>query len=133
MSVQWALQQALYAALANDATLAGRVTGIYSGRAPQGTAAPYIVVGEKTERDSSTHSTLGAESTAAIHIWSEYRGEREVLELYDELRRVLHYRPLAIAGHSYQGGTLELVTTSADPDGETMHGVARYRIRTEEQ
>lgn len=131
MSAQLPILQALITTLRGDAALSGAVTGIYSGEAPQPTALPYIVVGEHTERDHSAHDLDGAESTAALHIWSGKSGNREVLTLYGHIRRLLHFRPIPITGHVYEGGTVELVSTTADPDGEAMHGVARYRIRTE--
>lgn len=132
MSVQWPLEAALAARLTGDAPYVAAVTGgTHAGKSPQGATMPRVVVGERTETDDSGHDWEGAETTVTFHIYATT--SKTVLTIYGHLRRLLHRVPLTIGGHAYQMGTLELVTTMVDDDGTAMHGVVRFRIRTEEE
>jgi hypothetical protein len=86
-----ALQQAVFALLASDAELAALVGAgrVYDG-APRNAAAPYVHLGEVTERDWSTATEAGVEISFAVVAWSREPGRAEALAIAERVRALLH-------------------------------------------
>lgn len=130
MSAERALQGAIYAALAGDGTYSGLVTGIYDGRAPQGTAYPYTTIGEITERDDGPISEDGWNLTVHLHDWSDYSGKKECQEIREARNALLHRQRLTVSGfgdvYIWQEFA-EIFVDTLDADNEVRHGVSRYR------
>lgn len=131
-SAGWALQKAIHAALTADAALTGLLGGpqVFDD-APQATAFPYVILGQSTERDWSTATEDGTEHLLTLHVWSRKAGRRETREIMEAVRGALHDRPLAMAGHRLVNIRHELSEARRDADGETYHGIVRYRAVTE--
>jgi hypothetical protein len=128
----WSLQQSIFAALSADAVLTALLgTGRIFDDVPQGTALPYVTLGQTTLRDASTATEDGAEHSLTVHVWSDARGKKETHAILDAIRAALHDQPLALAGHRLVNLRHELSEVRRDPDGATIHGLARFRALTE--
>ena len=128
---QWAVQQAVYAALAGDGALMALVAGVHD-HPPEGAAPfPYVLIGESTARDWSGAAAEGMELTLTLHAWSRYRGFREVKAILAAIHSALHDATLALAGQTLVNLRFDFAATMRDPDGLTTHGVARYRAVTQ--
>jgi len=128
------IQQTIYNALVGNATLMGLIKGVYDhvqqpADAGDITAFPYITIGSDSVQPWDTDSSLGVEARVTINVWSRERGRKQTKAILDQVRTVLHYKNLTVTGG---GGfvycLLEYSETFLDPDGLTMHGVARYNL-----
>jgi hypothetical protein len=132
MSAAWSLQQSVFAALSADAALTALLgPGRIFDDVPQGTALPYVALGRTTAQDWSTGSEDGTEHLFTVHVWSSARGKKQAHEVLGAVRAALHEQPLAVAGHSLINLRHEHSEVRRDPDGETIHGLARFRAVTE--
>lgn len=95
---------------------------------PQGSAFPYIVIGEDTSNQWDTDDSVGTDATCTIHVWSRERGKREVKLIMDAIYERLHRSEFAIVGGSLIECQGEFAESFLDPDGLTRHGVIRFRL-----
>lgn len=131
----WPLQQAIYAVLAADAglgALIGDPPRLFDDP-PGQSALPAVQIGDGTETDWSTQTDAGAEHDLAIHVWSRAGGRKEARAILARICGVLHLAELTLDGHTLID--LRFVTSQVvrESDGETYHGIARYRAVTEQQ
>jgi hypothetical protein len=104
------------------ALVAGRV---FDGSAPADTPTPYIVVGDQTERPQDTLGRAGYSSTTTAHVFSSYRGRREVTQALLAMNRAVEL-PLQPEGFAPVTLSSEFVELLVEED-ETRHLVVRYR------
>lgn len=132
LTPEWSLQKAVFAALEADAALTSLIgAGRIYDDAPQGASFPYITFGATLARDWSTGSDTGAEHVLTLHVWSRAAGKKEAQAIMRILREALHDEPLVIEDHRLINLRHEFSDTSRDPDGETVHGIVRFRAVTE--
>lgn len=131
-SAAYELQKALYAALTSNAPLTGMLGGakIYDD-VPRGASLPYITFGQSTLRDWSTGTEPGYEHLITLHVWSRVNGEREAHQIMSAIRDCLHDVALTVAAHRLVNLRFEFSDMLRDSDGETIHGIVRYRAVTE--
>lgn len=131
-SAGWELQKAVHAALTGDVALVGLLGGprVFDD-VPQQSAYPYVALGSSTERDWSTSTEDGAEHVLTLHVWSRKAGRRETREIMDAVRTALHDKPLPVGGYRLINLRHEFSEARRDSDGETYHGIVRYRAVTE--
>lgn len=131
-AASWALQRSIYQALKNSAELTSLLGGdrIYS-EAPPAAQFPFITLGQTVNLDWSTGTDEGTEHSLTLHVWSRADGAREVHEILEMIRNVLHDQLLALEDHYLVNLRHEFMEARRDPDGETMHGIVRYRAVTE--
>jgi hypothetical protein len=131
-AASWALQRSIYQALTNSAELASLLGGdrIYF-EAPPAAQFPFITLGQTVNLDWSTGTEDGTEHSLTMHVWSRADGAREVHEILEMIRNVLHDQALALEDHYFVNLRHEFMEARLDPDGETMHGIVRYRAVTE--
>lgn len=130
---QWALQQAVFAALRADAGVKGLLgdpARIYD-HVPPASVFPYLVLGEATVGPFDAKTEDGMEQTLAIHTWSRYRGLKETKDIMAAVAGALEDQALAPAGHVLVLLRFEFGTTFLDSDGLTRHGVQRFRAITQ--
>ena len=148
-----ALQAAIYSRLTNDAALnnllsrqvrpdgsKGDGPAVY-GHVPDAVDVgdknsenfPYVVIGEDTNIDFDTDTSLGSESTVTIHQWSRFRGRSEVKKIQKAIYDALNRAELTISGRHLVDSIWEFAETTLERDGKTYHGVMRFRVTTEEQ
>ena len=131
-TASWALQQAIFDALTGDAPLIALLGAarIYDD-VPQRTPHPYVTIGQSTIRDWSTGTDDGAEHLLTLHVWSRAGGRREAHEIMGALRDAVHDRLLPLAGHRLVNLRHELSEARREADGDTYHGIVRFRAVTE--
>ena len=131
-SAGWDLQKAVYAALSSDATLTALLGGggIHDA-APQEAVFPYVIIDQMQVRDWSTGTEPGAEHMLTLHVWSDYAGKREAYEIADAMRAVLDGALLSLEDHRLINLRHQYSELKRDADGETHHGVLRFRAVTE--
>jgi len=131
-SAAWALQKSVFSAVAAD----GGVTALLGGArlyddVPPGAAYPYVTFGQSSVRDWSAGDADGHEHIFTLHVWSQAAGRKQAHEIMGALKAALHDRPLALEGHSLVNLRHEFSEARRDHDGETYHGIVRYRAVTE--
>ena len=128
----WALQKAMHARLTADPAVASLLGGprVYDD-VPRGAAFPYLTFGLSSARDWSTGGEVGSEHIVTLHVWSRAAGRRETHEIMGAARAALHDAALALDGHRLVNLRHEFSEARRDPDGDTTHGIARFRAVTE--
>jgi len=131
-AASWALQRSIYQALVNSSELTTLLGGdrIYSD-APPAAQFPYMTLGQTVNQDWSTGTEDGLEHSLTLHVWSRAGGSIEVHEIIQVVRMVLHNQPLTLEGHYLVNLRHEFTEARLDADGETLHGIVRYRAVTE--
>ena len=128
----WALQRGVYQALAGSLNLTTLLGGVrVYDHAPQAAPYPFITLGQSVVRDWSTGTEDGAEHDLTLHVWSRSGGKKQVQEIIEAIKSVLHDQPLALPDHHLVNLRYELAEARLDPDGDTFHGIVRYRAVTE--
>lgn len=128
----WALQQAIFAALTADSGLTALLGGarIYDV-VPTRAVFPYVTFAQTAERDWSTGGAEGSEHVVTLHVWSRGAGRKEALDIVGAVRPVLHDQTLSLSGHQLVNMRHERSEVRRDTDGETYHGLVRFRAVTE--
>ena len=105
---------------------------IYDGT-PQKVPYPYISMGEFIAKDWSDKFQAGQDVLSTLHVWSQYPGKAEVLQIVDEIERVLTESPLDLGADFHAVvDKLDDVRIIVDMDGITRHGIVTYRYLIEE-
>lgn len=101
--------------------------------APEQASYPYVVMGEMTARDWSDKFEPGQEVHSTKHIWSQYRGKKEVTEMGSAIMEALSASPLDLSPN-FRAVLQELDMNEiiVDIDGITRHGILRHRYLIEE-
>ena len=131
-SAGFALQKAIFEKLTSDAATLAALGGprIYDD-APARAEFPFVTFGQSTERDWSTGTDEGYEHLVTLHVWSRARGRKEAEAVIAAAREALHDRDLTLSGHRLINLRHEFSEARRDGDGETFHGIARFRAVTE--
>ena len=100
---------------------------------PEQAPYPYVNMGEMTAMDWSDKSKPGQEVYLTIHIWSQYKGRKEVVEMGDMVIRALTKVPLVLAPNfRIVLAELDMDELIMDIDGITRHKILRHRYLIEE-
>jgi hypothetical protein len=131
-SASWALQQSIFAALTGDAALANLLGGprVYDDVSVRA-EFPFMTFAQSNERDWSTGTEAGEEHFLTLHIWSRAHGRKETQEIIGAVREVLHDQSLSLSGYRLVNLRHEFSDARREADGETYHGIVRYRAVTE--
>lgn len=131
-SAAWALQQSIYQHLAADSAVTQLLGGpeIYDD-VPRSAEFPYLTFGASQIRDWSTASDDSDEHIVTMHIWSRANGRKETFEVMNAVRDALNGANLTLTDHRLVNLRFEFSDARREPDGETYHGVVRYRAVTE--
>ncbi len=66
-----------------------------------------------------------------LHVWSRASGRKETYIIMSALREALHDKPLTLDGHRLINIRHEISEARRETDGDTYHGIVRYRAVTE--
>ena len=122
-----ALQQTVFNALDQSSTLQNLVTDVYDF-VPEGTAFPYVKIGEQTMVDNGTKDKKGSDFTIEVHTFSRYRGSVEIKNIMSVVYDILHESSLSVSGASLINMRFEFSDIIKENDGLTTHGVQRFRV-----
>lgn len=128
----WSIQQGVYQALASASGLTALLGGarIYDDP-PQAASFPFVSIGQSVLSDWSTGTEEGAEHLLTLHVWSRTGGKKELHEIIEAIKDALHDQPLTLIDHHLVNLRHESSEARQDPDGDTFHGIVRYRAVTE--
>lgn len=127
-----ALQQAVFTALSTATPITALLGGPHVfDDVPQSQAFPFLTLGQTSSTDWGTSTEDGEEHTLTLHVWSRAGGKMESEQVVAAIREVLHDQALALAGHRLVNLRQEFAEHRREPDGETIHGIARFRAVTE--
>ena len=122
-----ALQQTVFNALDQSSTLQNLVTDVYDF-VPEGTAFPYVKIGEQTMVDNGTKNKQGTDFTIEVHTFSRYRGSVEIKNIMSVVYDILHESSLSVSGAELINMRFEFSDIIKENDGLTTHGVQRFRV-----
>jgi hypothetical protein len=127
-----ALQSAIFGLISTNAELSLLLGGprIYDDT-PQAAPFPYVTFGSSIVREASTATEPGDEHFFTIHAWSRAQGRRELQAILDAVRRLLHDQSFTLIDHRLVNLRHQTSDTRRNADGETLHGVCRFRALTE--
>src|SRR3990172_9790006 len=96
-AASWALQRAMYQALASSSDLTALLGGtrIYDDP-PQAASYPFVTLGQSMIRDWSTGTEDGVEHILTLHVWSRAGGKKQVHEIIEAIKGALHEQPLML-------------------------------------
>jgi hypothetical protein len=120
------LQQAIYQTLTNDSTMMGWVVGVFD-RPVQGTAFPYVTIGESTGSDWSTKTTSGMEQNVTLHVWSRQGGRAEAASIMTRIHALLHEVPLSVTGQTLVSMRFTASSIALENDGWTYQGIMKFQ------
>ena len=95
---------------------------------PEGTSYPYVIIGEETAINFGTKDKDANEHTLTIHVWSQYRGRKEIKNIMIQIYTILHNTDITVSGASLVNIRHEFEQTLLEADGITRHGVMRFRV-----
>lgn len=128
-SYAWACQQSLKALLTTPPIAAG---GAFDD-APETVTFPWIEIGDaQIIPDDSGAANGGSDDGVSdfydLHIWSRYRGKKEVMEIVDAVHARMHGATLTIPGRASALAWVRAARVIRDPDAITRHGIISVEI-----
>lgn len=119
--------KAVITALKNDATVSGYLGDRVFTHVKQDSAFPYSAIRTISEPYDAKNLS-GTETIIRIHVFSQYDGASEVLNITSAIHDVLHEASLAVDGANlvnlrYDGGGDAL----PEPDGKSWNGFVDFR------
>jgi hypothetical protein len=121
----WEVQAALVAALKAANVAGGRITETPDA----GTVFPYVEVGDTQPVNADVQGRDGVDEARTLHVWSRYRGSKEMLDIVAAIQGALHAKNLVATGRDTAFATVPNALTLKDPDGLTRHGVVTVRVQ----
>lgn len=123
-----AAQQIVYTAL-NGAVSAGVYNKVpYLPEGMPDEDFPYVVIGRDRAVPWDNDSFTGFNVTCEIHIWSRADGDKECKLIMGEIYTLLHRGTFTKASFDVVDCLCMFQEVLDDPDGETIHGVMRFRL-----
>ena len=132
MNAQSELQKGVYDTLINTSAVTDLLGGpsVYD-HVPHSARFPYLTLGQIFCLDWSTGSEIGQEHRLTIHVWSRAGGQKEAQEIAGAVSAALHDATIALNEHALINLRFESSEVRRERDGETLHGVMRFRAVTE--
>lgn len=124
--------QAVHAALIGDATLMGRVGGVY-GRVPKGAGFPYVSYFTVDAFEDDAECIPSTRMTLQVDIWGRDVSPAPVYEIEDDVKRVLHNADLTLTDNALVFIKWDISRDLPDPDGLTHHRAMTFTLVTEDK
>lgn len=103
---------------------------------PAGTAMPYIHVMGYLSRPSAMFASRDfapEDISFEVHVWSDYRGDKEAADLMDLICQALTGTAISVAGYTnlYKCAMdySNIMTDNAEPTQPVRHGICRFLLR----
>lgn len=119
--------QEVFDTLNSASAVTSLVTGVFD-HVPQGTAYPYIEIGELIENEHNTDDTNGVVASITIHTWSRLQGRKETNSILEAIYNALHRATLTKSGNNFLSIDFVSSRSFTDADGRTRHGVIEFNI-----
>lgn len=121
-------QTKVYQVLTGANIAAGRVYD----HAPQDVVFPFVEIGESVETEDDNAASQGVEHVLTLHVWSRYRGQKEIKDIVAAIRGALHQQSLTVTGLASCNSYVDGVTHLIEDDGLTRHAAVRVRLHLRE-
>lgn len=136
MSATGAIQNAIFSVLSGDSTLTGLATGGVRNDDPINPTYPYIRLGNAVETPwhgiGGLSVNRGFNDVIRIHIFSQYAGDREALQILARVNTLLDLQPLTVSGYGSVVCEYETSRVLNETDAAKLkirHIPAEYRVR----
>jgi len=93
---------------------------------------PYGTIGDAEATPFDNDDDRGAYVDATVHVWSRYKGRKEVDEALDAIYGLLHRAALTAVGYKVVDCLFTFSDVFVEQDGQTRHGVIRFRLTIQE-
>lgn len=124
MSIEFALQQALYALLTADPALRALINGRVYDRAPKDVEFPYVSFGPSDDDEENLTGVDAGSTAQQIDVWSQDgAGAEEAKRIGGAIRNALHLQDMDLVGGSVILMQILSKRHLSDPDGVTTHGI----------
>ena len=102
---------------------------------PQDPTYPYVRLESPSGSRWDTFGKAGKERFVFVHVFSQAKGDDEVIDVLDKALELLHYVALSVSGHD-----LVRYQFDGDFDGadeviqgvQTVHKIARFKVNVQE-
>lgn len=122
------LQKAMIAALRGDPVLASFVGDRIYDRAPQRVEFPYVAIGEMQILADDAECVNGFEIFVDVHVWSRAYGRVECRGILSAVYDIIHEAEFSFTSGAFVEVRMRDLKDFVEPDGETSHGVATFRV-----
>lgn len=89
---------------------------------------PYVVIGDDIGVQANTDDTKGREVDVTLHIWSRYRGSKQVKEIAGEIEAILDRSELTADNYRFVYSNYEFFQLFTEDNGTMRHGVMRFSM-----
>lgn len=113
---------ALYQALRD-----GLSVPVYDG-VPHSAPLPFVTIDSHLSIDADLLVERQTELSTFLSVWSEQRGQAEVLDIMAEIDALLHQQKLPLDTGSIASLRVDDKSTRRDQDGETFSGRVTLRV-----
>lgn len=124
-----AFRTAVYAAL-NTALSSSPAVPVYD-YTPQNTAYPYVTIDYQDDSNADFLSERKTRKVMYFAVWSNYRGQKEVLQIMSRIDTALHQKSLALSSGRIAQMRILSKRTNREPDGQTFMGQVRLEVLLE--
>lgn len=119
-----AVQKALFEAL-------GALSCEVYDYVPQGAAYPYVVIDSMVAMNDDPLASRREVRMVYLSIWSQYKGQKEVLGIHAQIDTLLHNKKLPLeTGRMVMCRVIDK-KSDREPDGLTFQGRVKLRVITE--
>lgn len=131
------LQQAVYELLsAGGLTVPGtppRAVRVYDN-VPEGTATPYVTIGEDSLEPDDTDDSRGAEGVVEVVVWTgkEHAGRATAKLIADQIYELVHQAALTVTGYTLARLFWDSSGNFDEVDGLTRRTVLGVRVLLQE-
>lgn len=91
---------------------------------------PYCTIGEFIAGESDTLNEQSIDLTVTVHVWSRQAGMKETQRLMTLIKDALDRQRFQVPGFWWVDTIFEYAQTLREADGETRHGIVRFRVGT---
>jgi len=97
---------------------------------PSGADMPYIVIGDDAVIDDSDKVKQGLEDSVNIHVWSDYKGYKELKEIVDAIVSALNFESGTQDSVNIELCLLDNISVIREEDAR--HAIVRFKIKVKE-
>ena len=124
--IAWELQEHLYNALANNPALIAEGVQVYD-KIPKRSELPFIAFGDENITPANTKVSTGENDTVTFHIWSAYKGKKQIKKIMDIVTGAIYSIPLTLpSGARITLLNLESADIIEEEQENLYHGIMRY-------
>jgi Protein of unknown function (DUF3168) len=91
---------------------------------------PYATIGEFICSETDTLGEQAVDMDVTVHLWSRQPGMQECQQLMTIAKDTLDRAVLPASGFQWVTTIWQYAQTLREPDGQTRHGILRFRVMT---